>query len=317
MWGVAPSKTEMAEEYAAAGWCALVPNMFWRSEFTGRVPFENADLAWQRLQAFDWQRAVDDARTAVQWLRSSPLCTGKVAAIGFCMGGRTAFLAGARCSVDAAVSLYALGIAKHLDEVRNVAVPTQLHYGLNDEHIPKSEMDAVTEAARGNRNVEVHFYPGAEHGFFTKGRPAWHPEGGGRGQRAHRPIAGDVEVAVIRARRRRELASLAPLLRGEGGERGAIASASRVRGGLAARSARPSPALARLSPPLGHPLPALRGEGKRARRRRYACPGMTSRLTAPSTLPRCAHPRAWSPPGRRSGAPDWRTSGRPPHSETP
>ena len=147
--------------------------MFWRSEFTGRVPFENADLAWQRLQAFDWQRAVDDARTAVQWLRSSPLCTGKVAAIGFCMGGRTAFLAGARCGADAAVSLYALGIAKHLDEVRNVAVPTQLHYGLNDEHIPKSEMDAVAEAARGNRNVEVHFYPGAEHGFFTKGRPAW------------------------------------------------------------------------------------------------------------------------------------------------
>ena len=45
MWGVAPSKTEMAEEYAAAGWCALVPNMFWRSEFAGRVPFENADLA--------------------------------------------------------------------------------------------------------------------------------------------------------------------------------------------------------------------------------------------------------------------------------
>src|ERR1044071_7809497 len=120
MWGVAPSKTEMAEEYAAAGWCALVPNMFWRSEFTGRVPFENADLAWQRLKAFDWQRAVDDARTAVQWLRASPLCTGKIAAIGFCMGGRTAFLAAARCGADAAVSLYALGIAKHLDEVRTV-----------------------------------------------------------------------------------------------------------------------------------------------------------------------------------------------------
>jgi carboxymethylenebutenolidase len=176
MWGVAPSKTEMAEEYAAAGWCALVPNMFWRSEFTGRVPFEKADLAWRRLQAFDWQRAVDDAGTAVQWLRQSPLCTGKIAAIGFCMGGRTAFLAAARCGIDAAVSLSALGIAKHLDEVRTVTVPTQLHYGLNDEHIPKSEMDAVAEAARGNRNIEVHFYPGAEHGFFTKGRPAWHPE---------------------------------------------------------------------------------------------------------------------------------------------
>ena len=40
MWGVAASKTEMAEDYAKRGWCAYVPNMFWRSEFTGVVPFE-------------------------------------------------------------------------------------------------------------------------------------------------------------------------------------------------------------------------------------------------------------------------------------
>jgi dienelactone hydrolase len=38
MWGVAPSKTEMAEDYAKRGWCAYAPNMFWRSEFTGVVP---------------------------------------------------------------------------------------------------------------------------------------------------------------------------------------------------------------------------------------------------------------------------------------
>jgi len=175
MWGVAPSKTEMADDYARRGFCALVPNMFWRSEFTGVVPFDQADKAWQRLKAFDWQRAVDDARTAVQSLRASPHCTGKVAAIGFCMGGRSAFLAGAHAGVDAAISLYALGIARHLDELRQVAVPVQLHYGLNDEHIPKAEIDAVAEAAKGNRNVEVYRYPGAGHGFFTAGRPAHNP----------------------------------------------------------------------------------------------------------------------------------------------
>ena len=176
MWGVAPSKTEMAEEYARHGWCALVPNMFWRSQCTGRVPFDQADRAWERLKAFDWDRAVDDARTAVEWLRSSPHCNGKVAAIGFCMGGRTAFLAAARCGADAGISLYALGIAQHLDEVRSVKAPVQLHYGLNDEHIPKSEIDAVADAAKANGNVTVHLYEGAEHGFFTKGRPAYNPE---------------------------------------------------------------------------------------------------------------------------------------------
>jgi len=173
MWGVAPSKTGMADDYARRGFCALVPNMFWRSEFTGVVPFDQADKAWQRLKAFDWQRALDDARTAVHWLRASGHCTGKVAAIGFCMGGRGAFLAAARAGADAGISLYALGIAQHLDELRQVAVPVQLHYGLDDEHIPRSEIDAVAEAAEGNGNVEVHRYPGAGHGFFTAGRPAY------------------------------------------------------------------------------------------------------------------------------------------------
>jgi carboxymethylenebutenolidase len=168
MWGVAAKKREMAEDYARRGWCAVAANMFWRSEFTGVVPFDQADKAWQRLQAFDFDKSADDCRTAAQWLRASPHCNGKIAAIGFCMGGRIAFLAAARTGVNAAIGLYALGIAKHLDEVRNIAVPLQLHYGLNDEHIPKSEIDVVAAAAAGNRNIEIQLYPGAGHGFFNR-----------------------------------------------------------------------------------------------------------------------------------------------------
>ena len=51
---------------------------------------------------------------------------------------------------------------------RNMAAALQLHYGLNDEHIPKSEIDAVAAAAAGNRNVEIQLYPGAGHGFFNR-----------------------------------------------------------------------------------------------------------------------------------------------------
>ncbi len=95
-------------------------------------------------------------------------CNGRIAAIGFCMGGRIAFLAASRAGVDAAIGLYALGIAKHLDEVRKMAVPLQLHYGLSDEHIPKSEIDTVAAAAAGNGNIEIQLYPGAGHGFFNR-----------------------------------------------------------------------------------------------------------------------------------------------------
>jgi carboxymethylenebutenolidase len=168
MWGVAAKKREMADDYARCGWCAVAANMFWRSEFTGVVPFDQADKAWQRLQAFDFDQSAEDCRTAVTWLRRHPQCNGKVAAIGFCMGGRIAFLAASRAGVDAAIGLYALGIAKHLDEVRAMAVPLQLHYGLNDEHITKSEIDAVAAAAAGNSNIDIQLYPGAGHGFFNR-----------------------------------------------------------------------------------------------------------------------------------------------------
>jgi carboxymethylenebutenolidase len=195
MWGVAPSKTEMAEDYARRGWCAYAPNMFWRSEFTGVMPFEEADQAWRRLNAFDWQRAADDARVAVQWLRTQAFSSGKVAAIGFCMGGRTAFLAAAHGDVDASISLYALGIAKHLDELRTITTPLQLHYGLNDEHIPKSEVDAVIAAAKDNRNVEVYLYPDAEHGFFTKGPAGVQRRGGSSCHRTYRAVTLKVDLA--------------------------------------------------------------------------------------------------------------------------
>jgi len=66
MWGVAAKKREMAEDYARRGWCVIAANMFWRSEFTGVVPFDQADKAWQRLQAFDFDKSGDDCRTAVQ-----------------------------------------------------------------------------------------------------------------------------------------------------------------------------------------------------------------------------------------------------------
>jgi carboxymethylenebutenolidase len=170
MWGVAAKKRELADDYARRGWCAMAPNMFWRSEFTGVVPFDQADKAWQRLQAFDFDRSAEDCRTAVAWLRSQPQCNGRIAAIGFCMGGLIAFLAAARAGIDAAIGLYALGIAKHLDEVRSLAVPVQLHYGLADEHIPKSEIDTVAAAAAGNSNIEIQLYPDAGHGFFNRAR---------------------------------------------------------------------------------------------------------------------------------------------------
>ena len=85
-----------------------------------------------------------------------------------------AFVAAARANVDAAVSFYGMGIAKHDAEFARVNCPVQLHYGLKDPHIPRPEIDAVTHAAAQRPNIEIFLYAEAGHSFFNPIRPGYH-----------------------------------------------------------------------------------------------------------------------------------------------
>ena len=151
MFGLARHNREMADDYARRGFVALVPNLYWRSEYSGELGYDEPDrsAAWARLKAFDVDAAGRDIVTAVNWLRTQPWSNGKVFALGFCAGGRMAFVAAARAKVDAAVSFYGMGIAHHAAEFGNVACPVHLHYGMKDPHIPLAEVDEVKQAAQG------------------------------------------------------------------------------------------------------------------------------------------------------------------------
>jgi carboxymethylenebutenolidase len=175
MWGTTKLNRDMADSYARRGWCALVPSMFWRSERTGTLAAEGPDIdaAWERLRAYDFDRGAQDAQIAARVAARVACLLRKVAAIGFCMGGRTAAPICARSELNAGIAVYALGIRHHLDEVARIACPVQLHYGLADIHIPRAEIDQVMDATSANRNVETYLYPGAGHGFFNPLRPAY------------------------------------------------------------------------------------------------------------------------------------------------
>ena len=176
MFGLSRHNREMADGYARQGINTLVPNLFWRSDITGELAFDEPDrsAAWARLRAFDVDAAGRDIVTAVRWLREQPFSNGKVLALGFCAGGRMAFVAAARAGVDAAVSFYGMGIAQHAAEFGKVNCPVQLHYGHKDPHIPLSEIDAVAQAAQGRPSIEIFRYPDAGHSFFNPIRPAYH-----------------------------------------------------------------------------------------------------------------------------------------------
>ncbi|MGE5146983.1 MAG: dienelactone hydrolase family protein, partial [Candidatus Eiseniibacteriota bacterium] len=175
MFGITEPMRVLAGTYAERGHSVLVPNVFWRSEPSAALAYEGPEreTAWQRLRGFDFDVAAADLKIAVAALRVMPGSTGKVAALGFCMGGRLAYLAAARAGVDAAISLYALGISRHLDEMAGIACPVQLHYGLKDEHVPAAEIEAVGAAARANPRIEMLLYPDAGHSFFNPVRPTY------------------------------------------------------------------------------------------------------------------------------------------------
>jgi carboxymethylenebutenolidase len=177
MFGLSGAMCEAADDFAQAGFAMAVPNVFWRSEHPRTLDYEGVDrqLAWERIQAFDFERVIADIDTAAAWLREKSGAT-EIVALGHCIGGRLAVLALRSNSVAGAISYYGLGIAKQGTALAEIRKPVQLHYGLADQHVPMSEIDAVSGFAAGNPAIEIFRYDGAGHSFCNPNRPMFNVE---------------------------------------------------------------------------------------------------------------------------------------------
>lgn len=173
MFGLTQAMLEAAEGFAASGYAALVPNVFWRSAQPGVLAYEGPErqTAWERLQALDFDTAVRDIACAVTALSANSYNSRHVVAVGHCIGGRLAVLALPQTELAGAVSYYGLGISHMGNQLATLAKPVQLHYGLADEHVPLHEIEAVVAAAHGNLRIQIHRYAGAGHSFCNPYRP--------------------------------------------------------------------------------------------------------------------------------------------------
>jgi carboxymethylenebutenolidase len=174
IFGVNSHIRAVADQYAADGYVALAPDIFWRIGPRIELGYDggDADKAMELLGKFDVALAVSDVSATAEALRASPDVVGNVAAVGFCLGGRLAYLAAAKGSVDFAVAYYGGGIHAHLDQADDVKVPIQFHYGELDAHIPSDVVDAVKQRFAG-KDAQVFTYPGADHGFNCTDRASY------------------------------------------------------------------------------------------------------------------------------------------------
>ena len=163
---------ELADHYAEEGYVVLAPDLFWRMKPGVELGYSEDDFktAFGYYQRFDIDLAILDTSDALRALRASPACTGKVGAIGFCLGGKLAYLAAARLPIDAAVGYYGVGIEGNLDEAKSITCPIALHFASEDKFVPAAARTAIKQALAANDHAEIYVYPGADHAFNNHDR---------------------------------------------------------------------------------------------------------------------------------------------------
>src|SRR5207249_2967570 len=120
-------------------------------------------------QGLDVGKAVEDSAAAVEFLRKHPACSGRVGAVGFCLGGNLAWLLSTRFEPDCAVGYYGVSIEKTLNEATNLSSPLMLHVAGKDEHCPREAQKEIHEALDTNPLVTIHDYPNQDHAFGRLG----------------------------------------------------------------------------------------------------------------------------------------------------
>lgn len=172
IFGVNAVMRELADEYAASGFFALVPDLFWRLEPDVQLT-DKTDAEWQTafglMQRFAADTGVKDIQTAISHLRKLPGINGKVGAVGYCLGGFLAYLTAARTDVDAAVGYYGMNIQKFLGEAGNIKKPLMLHVAGKDEYNPPDAQKQVSDGLKGNPLLTIHTYPEMNHAFARPG----------------------------------------------------------------------------------------------------------------------------------------------------
>ncbi|MEH3036417.1 MAG: dienelactone hydrolase family protein [Sphingomonas adhaesiva] len=172
IFGVNGYIRSVCDAFAAEGYFAIAPDLFWRQErlvaLDPAVP-DQMQRALALSQSLDHGQAVADALAAAAVAREQPGANGKVAAVGFCLGGKLAYLMAMEPGIDAGVAYYGVAIQASLADMGKVTAPLLLHIAADDHLCPPDAQAAIAAAAAENPKVEIITHDGVGHGFARRG----------------------------------------------------------------------------------------------------------------------------------------------------
>lgn len=170
IFGVNQGVRNRCDRWASLGYLALAPDLFWRLqsgvELDPDMP-EQFKQALGLMQRFDQDLGIADIEATVKAAQERLGTGGKVGLVGYCLGGRLAFMAAARTDVDASVGYYGVGLEGLLGEKHAIANPLLLHIAMNDHFVTLDKQALIHEGLDDHPKVTIHDYPAVDHGFAS------------------------------------------------------------------------------------------------------------------------------------------------------
>lgn len=171
IFGVNEGIRQKCDNWARAGYLAIAPDLFWRIEPHIELDPDAPDEMEQALgyiPRFNQDQGVRDLEATIKTAREKMGGDGKVGLVGYCLGGRIAFMTACRTDGDAFVGYYGVGIDGLLGEQHAIGKPTMLHIPTQDGFVPAEVQAKMHEGLKDNAHVTLYDYEGLDHGFATE-----------------------------------------------------------------------------------------------------------------------------------------------------
>jgi carboxymethylenebutenolidase len=170
IFGVNQHMRKVADDFAFAGYLAIVPALFDRVAPGTELGYEQADmkLGVELRAQIKLEESLADIEAAV----AEAAQAGRVGIVGYCWGGTLAYAAATHLQgLAGAVCYYGSGICAMRSET--LLCPTEFHFGEEDKSIPPEDIEKIRAA---HPDSAIYVYPGAGHGFSCEARPSYNEE---------------------------------------------------------------------------------------------------------------------------------------------